>query len=304
LDRLSQVTRASLLGLQNQTGYAYPNLETSTVSADENTYNDGAIQSTTVTDLFGRTVQTQRITPQLPHGTIYTQTDLDALGRASIVHSPNYGVVGANLATYTYDAAGRATNVLYPDGSQEIFAWTGDVVTHTDPAGAKTQQQVDSQGRIVQVIEDPSGPNSATTNYTYDALNDLTGVTRVSQTRSFTYNSLKELISATNPETAAAVSCNGSSVSVCYTYDADGNLATKTAAAGTSSVQTSYAYDSLDRMTTKSYSDGVTPNVTYCYDGTAWSGSFGVCNGSATAPAIGRLTQVGSSASNTSTSYL
>ena len=203
-----------------------------------------------------------------------------------------------------YDAPGRATNVLYnPDGSQELFAWTGDVVVHTDPAGAKTQQQVDSQGRIVQVIEDPSGVNSATTNYTYDALNDLTGVTRVSQTRSFTYNSLKELISATNPETAASVSCNGSSVSVCYTYDADGNLSTKTAAAGTSSVQTSYAYDSLDRMTTKSYSDGVTPNVTYCYDGTAWSGSFGVCNGSATAPAIGRLTQVGSSASNTSTSY-
>ena len=95
-------------------GYAYPNLETSTVSADENTYNDGAIQSTTVTDLFGRTVQTQRITPQLPHGTIYTQTDLDALGRASIVHGPNYGVVGANLATYTYDAAGRATTCCIP----------------------------------------------------------------------------------------------------------------------------------------------------------------------------------------------
>ena len=72
------------------------------------------------------------------------------------------------------------------------FREYGDPVLHTDPAGAKTQQQVDSQGRIVQVIEDPSGPNSATTNYTYDALNDLTGVTRVSQTRSFTYNSLKE----------------------------------------------------------------------------------------------------------------
>src|SRR5579863_6432883 len=188
------------------------------LTADENVYNDGAIQSTTVTDGLGRTVQTQRVTPQ---GIIYAQTDLDALGRASKVHNPSYGGVSGSVTTYTYDAPGRVTNMVYPDGSQEVFAWTGDVVVHTDPAGAKTQQQVDSQGRIVQVIEDPSGPNSATTNYTYDALDDLTGVTRVSQTRSFTYNSLKELISATNPETVAAVSCNGSSVSVCYSYDAD-----------------------------------------------------------------------------------
>ena len=54
---------------------------------------------------------------------------------------------------------------------------------------------------------------------------------------------------------------------MCYTYDADGNLATKVAAAGASSnIQTTFTYDALDRALTKTYTDG-TPTVTYCYDG-------------------------------------
>jgi YD repeat-containing protein len=169
LDRLSQVVRALGTGLQNQTTYTYPNLLT--VSSQKDQYRDNdpsGIQSTTTTDGLGRTTQTQLVTPQ---GTLTTLTDLDSLGRARKVHNPGYGSADPNnFSTYTYDAQNRLTTTQYADGSTESFTWNGDTVTHTDPVGAKTQQQVDALGRILQVVEDPNGPNQATTTYAYDAL--------------------------------------------------------------------------------------------------------------------------------------
>ena len=234
------------------------------------------------------------------------------LGRPRKVHNPGYGNADSNVTLYTYDGQGRVTNVQYADASsQETFSWSGDTMIHTDPAGIQTKQRLDALGRIVQVVEVPSNssdPNYATTNYTYDALDDLIGVTRGNQTRGFGYNSLKELVWAVNPETNLIASCNGSpgQVSACYTYDANGNLLTRAVAAGTAtsgSLQTSYSYDGLDRMLTKQYNDGSTPYVTYCYDGMIWSGTNGQCSGSSGSPALGRSTGVGSSASSVSYSY-
>ena len=106
------------------------------MSADENTYNDGAIQSTTVTDLFGRTVQTQRITPQLPQAPFIPRP---IWTRWAEHRSYTVPITGRRRepGDVHLRCSGRATNVLYPDGSREYFAWTGDVVAHTDPAGAK-----------------------------------------------------------------------------------------------------------------------------------------------------------------------
>jgi RHS repeat-associated protein len=57
---------------------------------------------------------------------------------------------------------------------------------------------------------------------------------------------------------SAAITCNGQSVSMCYTYDANGNLATRTDARG---VVTTYTYNELDQITSKTYNDG-SPTVT------------------------------------------
>ena len=87
---------------------------------------------------------------------------------------------------------------------------------------------------------------------------------------------LRELISATNPEVGSPIT---------YTYDAAGNLATKTAPG----VTTTYGYDAANRMTSKSYNDGITPGVTLSYDGV---GSAGNCPGASAAYNLGRLTAV------------
>ena len=75
------------------------------------------------------------------------------------------------------------------------------------------------------VTEDPSNLNYQTL-YTYDDLNDLTGVTQSSQTRTYAYDMLGRLTSSTIPE---AVNSVGTHCPTTYSYDANGNLTSKTA---------------------------------------------------------------------------
>jgi RHS repeat-associated protein len=105
-----------------------------------------------------------------------------------------------------------------------------------------------------------------TTFYTYNALDDLTGVTQngsdssTARVRTFQYDSLSRLTLATNPESGT----------LNYTYDANGNVATRIAPApnqtGTATLTTTYKYDVLDRLTSKTYSDGTTPGAHFLYD--------------------------------------
>src|SRR5581483_125535 len=130
-------------------------------------------------------------------------------------------------------------------------AYTSTTTTVTDQAGKVRTSAVDGIGRLTQVTEDPSGLNYQT-NYSYDALGNLTQVSQGSQTRTFNYSSLGRLTSATNPESGT----------VSYTYDNNGNLTSKTDARSITSTMT---YDPLNRISGKSYSDG-TPSVAYVYD--------------------------------------
>jgi YD repeat-containing protein len=114
------------------------------------------------------------------------------------------------------------------------------------------QTTADALGRLTQVVENPGGSPSYSTQYGYDPVDELTSVNQASQTRTFAYDSLQRIMSATNPE-------NGT---VSYSlYDSNGNLKTRSDARNTT---TSYTYDLLNRITAKSYSDG-TPTVSYTY---------------------------------------
>ena len=114
------------------------------------------------------------------------------------------------------------------------------------------------------MVENPTGSPSYTTSYSYDVLDNLTGVNQGGQTRSFQYDSLKRLVQAFNPESG----------NVNYTYDPNGNLTTKTDAANRitcfgvlngGTCDSSSGYDAFNRPLRKSYSDG-TPTVNYAYD--------------------------------------
>jgi YD repeat-containing protein len=139
----------------------------------------------------------------------------------------------------------------------------------TDEAGISRTNTVDGLGRLTQVAENGI---SATTNYVYDVLGNLTGVAHTgfatacytpqgtAVNRSFKYDSLARLANACNPETSALTY---------YEYDGAFNLTARTDARG---IRAALFYDGLNRLTDKEYSDYAAPQPTpwvhYIYQNT------------------------------------
>jgi len=242
---------------------------------DQTSLDDSILRSWTHTDGFGRTVQSFSRDPQ---GDDKVATIYDALGRVTQTSNPFRPSLGENAiyTTTAYDLAGRVTSVTTPDSAVVLTSYSANTVTVTDQAGKQRESVTDGLGRLVQVYEAPNVLNYLT-NYSYDTLDDLTGVsqydpaTNYTQTRSFNYDSLKRLTSATNPESGrvcyGTLDTNGN----CQAngYDANGNLVYKTDARG---VVSTYAYDALNRNTSITHSDG-TPTVGRVYDGAIANGT-------------------------------
>jgi len=179
--------------------------------------------------------------------------------------------------SFAYDALGRATKVAHSDDSTITTSYSGPCATVTDEQGNTKEMCSDGLGRLTEVIENPGGLNY-TTNYSYDALGNLTSIVQNgSHQRTFVYDSLSRLTSSTNPESGTTT----------YAYDANGNVTSRTGARG---ITTTYSYDALNRLTEKTYSDGTTP-AHYYYDAMpSWWGGIPTSN------AVGRLTAEGTSA--------
>ena len=151
-------------------------------------------------------------------------------------------------------------------------SYSGNTVVSTDQALHSWTHYTDSLGRLTAVLEPrPDGSSgSLETDYVYDALNNLktvkqlgisgTDVPRI--TRKFNYDSLNRLTSSMNGETGqinyyyqtAGSLCAADVNSICSRIDARG-------------ITTTYSYDILSRLTKESYSDGVTHNALFGYDG-------------------------------------
>ncbi|HEV8431327.1 MAG TPA: RHS repeat-associated core domain-containing protein [Pyrinomonadaceae bacterium] len=254
LDRVTKVIRANgVSGLQNQTTFSYDDANrTVTTASDLSSNTDGALVNKTIYDALGRTSETR----QYEGGSNYiaVQTQYDAMGRAYRVSNPfRPQSESAVWTTSVFDALGRVTSVSTPDSAMMTTSYTSNTVTVTDQAGKARKSVSDALGRLTAVYENPAVLNYETS-YSYDVLDNLTGVTQGAQTRTFVYDSLKRLTSVTNPESGT----------VSYGYDANGNLSSKTDAR---SITTTIAYDALNRVTSKSYNDSPqTPTVNYYYD--------------------------------------
>lgn len=149
-------------------------------------------------------------------------------------------VVAINAGTltwqYGYDAMGRPTTVL-------------------DPNGLASYTYYDSLGRPIQ-MQQPANTGSATPTITSFAYNSADGLTQVTDPRNlatiYSPNGLGNVTTQTSPDTGASQ----------YTYDAVGNLLTKTDARGK---LTQYTYDGLNRLTRAHYATGT--DSVFEYDG-------------------------------------
>jgi RHS repeat-associated protein len=264
--------------------------------------------STTIFDGLGRVSQTQ-LNSDSP-STTYTRATYDALGRKSQVYNPtrcnppttNCGETTWGYTTYTYDALNRVTSVVEQDGSTVSTNYGAfPCTTATDEAGKSRKSCVDGLGSLTGVWEDPgSTPHlNYETDYTYNALGDLTNVTQKgsdstkARMRSFAYDSLSRLTSVSNPESGT----------ISYGHDADGNVTSKNVLSpnqpptGTATVTTTYTYDVLNRLAGKSYNDGytsnsATPGASYAYDGNTLTGCSTAPPGLTDSYPVGRRTSM------------
>jgi RHS repeat-associated protein len=242
------------------------------------------IQRTEKFDGLGRKIQDQLADPD-PNGTDFTDTSYDSVGRVYSVSNPHRATASSTDGTKQsqYDALGRVLSTTEQDGSQVLSSYNANCTTVTDEAAKSRRSCTDGLERLTQVFEDPNTLHYET-DYLYDPLGDMTGVTQKGgassgwRLRSFVYDSLSRLTSATNPESgtltygyvnSSGALCAGDKSAVC----------TKTApspnqAPSGNHVTTTYTYDTLNRLTAKSYNDTyssnpATPTVTYGYDGAA-----------------------------------
>jgi RHS repeat-associated protein len=265
------------------------------------------VVKTTVRDGLDRISQTQLHDPNCAGGTGLTKVDyvygFDSINhlrfeKVSTPYCNTPGTVYGLMTTTNHDALDRVTSVVQTDGSTitSTFGGTasGLTTTVTDEAGKSRKSQTDALGRLTAVWEDPSVLNYET-DYGYNTLDNLVSVTQKGgavsgswRNRSSTYDSLGRLKCAGNPETTSGLNtpatCPATDTGAYtagttgYTYDAAGNLQTRTAPAPNQTstsvtVVTTYSYDNVNRLTQKAYTGSPsTPTVRYAYDGNSLSG--------------------------------
>jgi RHS repeat-associated protein len=301
-DRPTRVTAALGEPESSITEMSYPTASANESKVSKQLDSSRWLTSKTALDGFGRPV----IASQAEDGfkfdnpsvvySIHSTTIYDGVGRAWKVSNPYRGAPASTdgWTRTSFDLAGRVIEVASFGGDQQTpppdtgtggTAYSGSVITtHSseqttvrDQAGKQRRSTVDGLGRLVKIDEMQQHPSStvySTTNYSYDARENLIQVnqsTSPTQTRRFAYDGLSRLIRASNPEQVsssnATFTLNGQSWAVRYDYDLASNLTAKTDTrpAGSGFVTASNIYDNLNRISTRSYNDG-TPTVTYSYD--------------------------------------
>jgi RHS repeat-associated protein len=304
--------------------YDQDNNNLRTVSRQQIDANNWA-ESTVYYDRLGRAYKTRARDVQ---GDVVTETKFDNLGRVMAISNP-YRVNTAGQPVETiywskprYDVLHRGIESYAPaavdpnnpnqhgasNGTLQFGISTdpnliGSYTVSTDPSGRKSRaisgiyglMRVDEATGIGGTIEQDLGPLNApnqATFYSYNIKGEMVKVTQGQQNRYFMYDSLSRLVrvrqpeQTPNPNLATTGNPENNQWTVGYTYDVLGNVITATDA---KNITITNYYDKASRPIRRTYSDGITPEVNYFYDG----------KGLPNVPAFsrGELTKVSSAAS-------
>jgi RHS repeat-associated protein len=233
-----------------------------------------------VLDGFGQVRATAGYHPGSAGGYLARIFRRDAMNRVVQVSNPTeitgvWAPYGEDAAGWiwthqAYDWNGRPTVTTFPstDGGQTSHTVEasyggcgcagGDVTTIRDERGRRRKLTKDVVGRLKKV-EELNWDQSvySTTNYTYNARDQITNTNQAGQTRSFVYDGHGRLWKRTTPEQGETT----------YAYFSDDTVQTITDARGATS-NFGYNYRHLPTSITYGVTAGVaaTPNVSFGYD--------------------------------------
>jgi RHS repeat-associated protein len=241
---LSHVTDYDYDGDGNLTSVTDPLNHTTTYTV--NSYGqvteveDALTHSTTFDyDSYGNR---EEVTDALSHVTTY---DFDLLGRVIEVTDAT-----SKSTTTDYDEWGRVISVTTPGNRTTTFTYNanGQKVGQTNPLSDSQSWTYDDAGQLTSHTDELS----RTVSYGYDNGGRKTSFTDGrNKVTYYTYNVRNELTEIDYPD----------STSDTWTYNDNGDIATKTTALGT----ITYEYDDAGRLIEKDYSTALT-DVTFSYD--------------------------------------
>jgi RHS repeat-associated protein len=237
-------------------------------------------------DNMGRLTQTTTKYAFLSGGrnTFTVSYEYDAASNRTSMTDPENGTT-----QYTYDSLNRLTNLQ--DFQSHNFGFSYDQLSRrtqlTRPNGVNTNYSYDNLSRLLSVLHqvgvttldgasytyDAAGNRTAktdllanvTSNYSYDPIYQLTGVSQgTTTTESYTYDAVGNRLTSLGMSPYQYNSSNEltSTPTTTYTYDKNGNLATKVDSTGT----TRYTWDTYSNRLTSVALPGSGGTVSFRYD--------------------------------------
>jgi RHS repeat-associated protein len=189
-----------------------------------------------------------RATQILTQDGFATNYHYDAVGRLASTTDAS----GNTTVAYQYDAVNRLSRRTLGNGEYTTYAYNGrsqvtSLINHAADGTIESQYvyTYDSQGRPLTMTT-----NEGTTTYGFDATGQLTSVTLPDgRVIHYQYDAAGNRIAVNDGGTETDYSTNSANQytdvgATHYTYDANGNLATKTDGTGT----TTYTYDARNRL--------------------------------------------------------
>jgi len=122
--------------------------------------NGTVVEQQTFVDTLGRAIRQQSMDGSGAVQSI-VDTQYDPLGRAYRASNPHNSTAQYWSET-DYDALGRPTATIGPDGGQSSASYSLRTVTTTDPAGKQRKSVSDGLGRLIEVDEPSGSPSPAT----------------------------------------------------------------------------------------------------------------------------------------------
>lgn len=249
-----------LLGVTDPSGtydFSYDNMGRLTGT----TANYSFLSGTTFTNAYSYDADSNRTGYTAPDGNTNTYT-YDTLNRLTTLANSATGSFG-----FSYDALSRRTQMTRPNGINTNYSYDSlsRLLSVLHQSGTSTidgaSYTLDSAGNRTAKTDDYAG---VTSDYTYDALYELTQVTQSSATtESYSYDPVGNRTASLGVSSYTTNSSNEMTANsnATYTYDANGNTTSKTDSSGT----TDYSWDYENRLTSVTL-PGSAGTVTFKYD--------------------------------------